>query len=47
MRNYKQIALVVKDVYKAMDEWSALLGIGPWDVRHFTQETVRDFHYMG
>jgi len=47
MRNYKQIAIVVKDVYKAMDEWSTLLGIGPWDVRHFTQDTVRDFQYMG
>ena len=43
MRNYKQIALVVRDVYKTMDQWHHLLGIGPWDVRHFTPETVRDF----
>lgn len=47
MRNYKQIAVVVKDVYKAMDQWSALLGVGPWHVRHFTQDTVRDFHVDG
>lgn len=48
MRNYyRQVALVVRDVYKAMDHWSALLGNGPWDVRHFTQVTVRDFHVDG
>lgn len=47
MRNYKQIAIVVKDVYAAMEQWSKLLGIGPWDVRHFTPETVRDFHVDG
>lgn len=47
MRNYKQIAVVVRDVYEAMDNWSTLLGIGPWDVRHFTQDTMRDFTYMG
>jgi hypothetical protein len=47
MRNYRQIALVVRDVYAAMDQWSSLLGVGPWDVRHFTPETVRDFHVDG
>lgn len=47
MRNYKQIALVVRDVYKAMDHWSQLLGVGPWDVRHFTPETARDFTVDG
>lgn len=47
MRNYRQIALVVRDVYGAMDHWSSLLGVGPWDVRHFTQDTVRDFHVDG
>lgn len=47
MRNYKQIALVVKDVYATMDQWHNLLGIGPWDVRHFTQESVRDFYIDG
>ena len=47
MRNYKQMALVVEDVYASMDQWSKVLGIGPWDVRHFTPETVRDFKYQG
>lgn len=47
MRNYRQIALVVKDVYAAMDHWHSVLGIGPWDVRHFTPETVREFRVDG
>lgn len=47
MNNYRQIALVVRDVYKTIDQWSSLLGIGPWDVRHFTQDTVRDFQVDG
>lgn len=47
MRNYRQIALVVRDVDKAMQFWWNVLGIGPWDVRHFTPETVRDFHVDG
>lgn len=45
--NIRQIALVVRDVYAAIDQWSALLGVGAWDVRHFTQETVRDFFVDG
>lgn len=47
MKNYKQIALVVRDVYAAMDAWSSILSVGPWDVRHFTKDTVRDFHVDG
>ena len=47
MRNYRQIALVVRDVDRAMEFWWNILGIGPWDVRHFTPETVRDFHVDG
>jgi methylmalonyl-CoA/ethylmalonyl-CoA epimerase len=47
MRNYRQIALVVRDVEATMKTWWELLGIGPWDVRHFTPETVRDFHVDG
>lgn len=47
MRNYKQVALVVRDVYATMDQWYKLLGIGPWDVRHFTQDSVRDFKIDG
>jgi methylmalonyl-CoA/ethylmalonyl-CoA epimerase len=47
MRNYKQIALVVRDVEKAMDHWYNVLGIGPWDVRHFRPNRVRDFEVDG
>jgi hypothetical protein len=47
VRNYRQIALVVRDVEATMKMWWEVLGIGPWDVRHFTPETVRDFHVAG
>ena len=47
MANYRQVALVVRDMEKAMERYWTLLGIGPWDVRHFTNETVRDFHVDG
>jgi len=45
--NIRQIALVVEDVDAAMEHYWSLLGIGPWDVRHFTSETVRDFQVDG
>jgi methylmalonyl-CoA/ethylmalonyl-CoA epimerase len=47
MRKYKQVALVVKDVEKTMKFYWDVLGIGPWDVRHFKPEKVRDYYYMG
>ena len=40
----KQICILVEDVHKAMENYWELLGIGPWDVRHFTPETCRDFY---
>lgn len=46
-RKIKQIAIVVKDVEKAMDHYVNVLGIGPWDVRHFTPAKVRDFKIDG
>lgn len=46
-KNYRQIAIVVRDVDKAMSHWWNVLGIGPWDVRHFTPRRVRDFHVDG
>jgi hypothetical protein len=45
--NIRQIALVVEDVDAAMEQYWSILGVGPWDVRHFTPETVRDFHVDG
>lgn len=47
MRKYKQVAVVVRDVDKAMEQYWDVLGIGPWDVRHFTPEKVRDFYVDG
>jgi hypothetical protein len=47
VRKYKQVAIVVKDAQKTMKHYWEILGIGPWDVRHFTPKTVRDFHYNG
>jgi len=46
-RKYKLIALVVRDVDKAMEYYWNALGIGPWDVRHFTPSKVRDFYVDG
>lgn len=46
-RKIKQVCIVVRDVQKAMDHYVSVLGIGPWDVRHFTPGKVRDFHVGG
>jgi methylmalonyl-CoA/ethylmalonyl-CoA epimerase len=45
--NIRQIALVVEDVDAAMEQYWTVLGIGPWDVRHFTPDSVRDFRIDG
>ena len=47
MHNIRQIALVVRDVNAAMQHYWDVLGIGPWDVRHFTPDRVRDFQVDG
>ncbi len=47
MPNYRQVAWVVRDVDRAMEQWWSLLGVGPWDVRSFTNATVRDFQVGG
>jgi len=46
-RKYKQIAIVVNDIEKALKNWHQMLGIGPWAVRTFNPSTVRDFHVDG
>ena len=46
-RKYKQIAIVVKDIEKALKNWHEMLGIGPWAVRTFNPSTVRDFYVDG
>ena len=44
---FKQICVLVRDIDRAMKHYWDILGIGPWDVRHFTPEKVRDFHVDG
>jgi hypothetical protein len=46
-RVVKQIAVVVKDVQASMEHYWKILGIGPWDVRHFTNASVRNFQVDG
>ena len=40
----KQICILVDDLDTAMKNYWENFGIGPWDVRHFTPDTVRDFY---
>ncbi len=46
-RVVKQFAVLVKDVQASMEHYWKILGIGPWDVRHFTNASVRDFQVDG
>lgn len=46
-QNIKQLAFVVDDAEKYMDNFAYYLGIDGWDVRHFTPEKVRDFYVDG
>ena len=43
----KQICVLVDDVQKAMKEYWEKFGIGPWDIRHFTPDTVHDLYVRG
>ncbi len=43
----KQVCILVDDVQRAMKNYWEKFGIGPWDIRHFTPETVRDFYVNG
>jgi hypothetical protein len=47
VRKYKQIALVVNDIEKSLKHWYEVLGIGPWAVRSFNPNTVKDFKVDG
>jgi hypothetical protein len=44
---FTQIAFVVKDAYQAMDEWSSLVGVGPWSVRRLNNGNLQDFQVGG
>ena len=41
-RKIFQIALVTRDLERSMKSWVDTLGIGPWTVLTFTEETVRN-----
>ncbi len=42
-----QIGIVVPDMTKGLQTWSAALGLGPCIGYNFTPDTVRDFTYRG
>jgi len=46
-REIVQLCVVVKDIDRSMEKYWNTLGIGPWDVYTFSQETVRDFTLHG
>jgi methylmalonyl-CoA/ethylmalonyl-CoA epimerase len=46
-RTIYQIAFVTRDLERSMKAWVEQLGIGPWTVLTFTEETVRNFHVDG
>ncbi len=45
--NIKQLAMVVDDVKKAMDNYAKYLDVTGWDVRHFTPQKVKKFFVDG
>jgi methylmalonyl-CoA/ethylmalonyl-CoA epimerase len=42
-RRIQQIAVVTRDLYRTMKEWVDTLGVGPWIVFTFTEDTVKGF----
>lgn len=42
-----QIGIVVPDLEKGLEQWSAALGLGPWIGYRFTPDSVQDFTYRG
>jgi len=42
-----QIGIVVPDLRKALELYSATFGLGPWIGFHFTPDNVSDFTYRG
>ena len=46
-RKIFQIAFVTRDLERTMKAWIETLGVGPWRVAAFTEDTVRDFIVHG
>ncbi len=47
MKKIIQIAHVVKDLDKSMENYYKYLGIGPWNIYTFAQPALRESMYMG
>ncbi len=43
----RQICIVTRDAKKMMQNFWDILGIGPWDIRHFKPDTVEYFEVAG
>jgi methylmalonyl-CoA/ethylmalonyl-CoA epimerase len=46
-RKIHQIGFLTRDLERSMDAWLENLGVGPWKVWNFTEETERDFEVDG
>jgi catechol 2,3-dioxygenase-like lactoylglutathione lyase family enzyme len=46
-RKIAQIAFVTRDLERTMDTWIELLGVGPWKVLRFNQDTEKEFMVDG
>ncbi|CAP57676.1 hypothetical protein GDI3733 [Gluconacetobacter diazotrophicus PA1 5] len=46
-RKIFQIAFVTHDLERSMRHWIEILGVGPWRVAAFTEQTVQNFHVGG
>lgn len=46
-RRIVQSAMIVRDLQKSMEKYWGALGIGPWSVRTFSPETVKNFTVYG
>jgi hypothetical protein len=47
MGSYRQIGLVVRDLEKTMEQWWTVLGVGPWNVKHQTADSISEFQVDG
>lgn len=46
-RKLKQVCILTRDIDKTMKNWVKYLGIGPWKVLTFTEETVKNLKVYG
>jgi len=46
-RGITQIGILVRDIQKSVEQYWEILGIGPWSIYTFTQDTVENFTVNG